>query len=80
MSGLIRSPYLGGAQQEQSQRAQLDINLLCHRDSKLSLAVLVAASKKQACPHLGHLISQLMPLLKEYEVKSLAKPSLWAKQ
>ncbi|RDH40752.1 MAG: hypothetical protein CFE62_002160 [Candidatus Aquirickettsiella gammari] len=79
VSGLIRSPYLGGAQQEQSQRAQLDINLRCHSESKLSLAVLVAASKKQACPHLGHLISQLMPLLKEYEGKSLAKPSLWAK-
>jgi probable DNA repair protein len=78
VSGLIRSPYLGASQQEQSQRAQLDIYLRCHSESKLSLAVLVATSKKQACPHLSGLISQLMPLLKEYDSQSFAKPSLWA--
>lgn len=78
VSGLIRSPYLGGAQQEQSQRAQLDIYLRCHSESQLSLEVLAASCKKQACPYLSDLISPLIPLLKEYNTLPLAKPSLWA--
>lgn len=78
VSGLIRSPYLGGSQREQSQRAQLDIYLRCHSESKLSLEMLLTTSKKQACPYLSDLISQLMPLLKAYTAKSFVKPSVWA--
>ncbi len=78
VSELIRSPYLGAALQEQSQRAQLDIYLRCHSENKLYLEALIATSKKNACPHLSGLISRLLPLLTAYDAKSLAKPSLWA--
>jgi ATP-dependent helicase/nuclease subunit B len=76
---LLRSPYLGGSQQEQSPRAQLDIYLRCTAENRLSLNQLLKVSYQQACPLLSGLITDLIPLIKKYPVNFLAKPSFWSK-
>ncbi|MFZ0219274.1 MAG: PD-(D/E)XK nuclease family protein [Candidatus Aquirickettsiella sp.] len=75
---LLRSPYLAGSQQEQSQRAQLDIYLRCHAENRMSLDQLLKMSHQQACPLLSGLIATLIPLIKKYPVNFLAKPSFWS--
>lgn len=78
INSLLRSPYLGGSQQEQSQRALLDVALRCKAESKLSLAQLVKISQQHACPLLSALITQLIPLVKKYTADFRAKPSFWS--
>lgn len=78
MNQLLCSPYLGGLQQEQSQRAQLDIYLRCYAENKLSLAQLVKMSHQHACPHFSGLITQLIHLIKKYPAEFLATPSFWS--
>ncbi|WP_342220733.1 PD-(D/E)XK nuclease family protein [Rickettsiella endosymbiont of Miltochrista miniata] len=75
---LLRSPYLGGSQQEQTARAQLDITLRCSAENRLSLDQLLRISNQQACPLLSGLITQLIPLVMEYPTHFLAKPSFWS--
>lgn len=75
---LLHSPYLGGSQQEQSQRAQLDISLRCFAETRLSLTQLIKISHQQACPLLSHLITQLIPLIKKYPNDFLATPRFWS--
>ncbi|OIZ95074.1 hypothetical protein A1D18_02970 [Candidatus Rickettsiella isopodorum] len=75
---LLRSPYVGGSQQEQSQRAQLDIYLRCTAENKLSLDQLLKLSQQQACPLFSHLITHLIHLIKKYPIHFLAKPSFWS--
>lgn len=75
---LLRSPYLGGAQQEQAPRAQLDITLRCNAENRLSLNQLLQFSDQHACPLLSGLITSLIPLIKKYPVNFLAKPSFWS--
>lgn len=75
---LLRSPYLGGAQQEQTSRAQLDIILRCMSENRLSLEQLLKFSYQHACPLLSRLITSLIPLIKKYPVNFLAKPSFWS--
>ncbi len=74
ISLLIRSPYLAYAQQEQSQRAQLDIYCRRHCENTLSLEQLIARSREQYCPHLSHLIQRLIPLIHQ---TSPQYPSQW---
>lgn len=78
ISELIRSPYLGGFQHEQSLRAQLDVQLRCHAESSISWEQLLTASKKCACSSLSRSIEQFNCVLNEYEPTCLAMPSHWA--
>jgi len=78
INSLLRSPYLGGSQQEQSQRALLDVALRCEAENKLSLMQLVQISQRHACPLLSALITQLIPLIKKYASDFRAKPSFWS--
>ncbi len=75
---LLRSPYLGGSQQEQTARAHMDITLRCSAENRLSLDQLLRFSRQQACPLLHDLITQLIPLVKKYPTQFLAKPSFWS--
>jgi ATP-dependent helicase/nuclease subunit B len=75
---LLRSPYLGGAQQEHASRAQLDIYLRCTAENRLSLDQLLTISGQQACPLLNGLITHLIPLIKKYSTNFLEKPSFWS--
>jgi ATP-dependent helicase/nuclease subunit B len=75
---LLRSPYLGGSQQEQAARAQLDITLRCTAENRLSLDQLLNVSYRHACPLLSHLIADLIPLIKKYPSYFLGKPSFWS--
>ncbi len=75
---LLLSPYLGGAQQEQAARAQLDVTLRSNAENRLSLDQLFKFSYQHACPLLSGLITSLIPLIKKYPVNFLAKPSFWS--
>jgi ATP-dependent helicase/nuclease subunit B len=75
---LLLSPYVGGAQQEQVPRAQLDITLRCTAENRLSLDQLLNISYQHACPLLSALITHLIQLIKKYPVNFLAKPSFWS--
>lgn len=76
---LLLSPYLGGSQQEQASRAQLDITLRNTSENRLSLEQLLTVSYQHACPLLSNLITNLSHLIKKYSVHFLAKPSFWSK-
>lgn len=78
INALLRSPYLGGSQQEQAARAQLDVTLRCTAENKLSLAQLLRISDQLACPLLSGLIAAVIPLIKKYPPHFLAKPSFWS--
>ncbi len=75
VSKLIRSPYLGAAEEEQSPRAQLDIYCRRYLESFISLEQLAQISQQQSCPQFGQLIHQLITVspnsCKQY-------PSQWA--
>lgn len=75
---LLRSPYLGGSQHEQSPRAQLDIYLRYTAENRVSLAQLLKISYQHACPLLSRLIARLIQLIKKYPVNYVAKPSFWS--
>ncbi|MGC1854063.1 MAG: PD-(D/E)XK nuclease family protein [Candidatus Aquirickettsiella sp.] len=75
---LLRSPYLGGSQQEQAARAQLDITLRGTVENRLHLDPLLRISNQHACPILSGLIAHLIPLIKKYPSHFLAKPSFWS--
>lgn len=75
---LLRSPYLGGSHQEQSQRAQLDIHLRCYAENRMHLEQLVKISAQQACPLLSCLFTQLIYVIKKYPADFLATPSFWS--
>lgn len=76
---LLLSPYLGGSQQEQASRTQLDITLRNTAENRLSLEQLLKVSYQHACPLLSNLITNLSHLIKKYPVNFLAKPSFWSK-
>ena len=60
VSKLIRSPYLGAAEEEQSQRAQLDIYCRRYLENFIGLEQLAQISQQQHCPQFGQLIHQLI--------------------
>src|ERR1043165_7995202 len=76
---LLLSPYLGGSQQEQVSRTQLDITLRNTSENRLSLEQLLKVSYQHACPLLSNLITNLTHLIKKYSADFLAKPSFWSK-
>ncbi len=76
LNRLIQSPYIGHAEDEKSQRAQLSIYLRCHVENTLALKQLALLSQQQHCTQLNQLISNLIPLVDKPPLQQL--PSQWA--
>ncbi|MDQ8039775.1 MAG: PD-(D/E)XK nuclease family protein [Rickettsiella sp.] len=76
ISKLLRSPYLGYADDEQSSRAQLDIYCRRYLESTISLEQLIEISQQQHCQQLSQLLKQLISNTQLTVSKQL--PSQWA--
>jgi ATP-dependent helicase/nuclease subunit B len=74
---LLRSPYLGYAQEEQCARAQCDMYLRRYAEHVISLDQLAQFSKQQACPRLSQLLDQFKLIF--YQDNNIKQyPSQWA--
>lgn len=76
VSALLRSPYLGYAEQEICARAKLDVELRKHAETFLSLRELLVAAKKYRCQHLAKLLNEYLAIIPA-ELTTLY-PSQWA--
>ncbi|OJA00099.1 hypothetical protein BEV13_04470 [Rickettsiella grylli] len=77
LHSLLRSPYIGGFQREQSPRASLDI-FLRSAENRLGLNQLITISEEQTCFILSRSLKTLLGLIKKYTCHFLAKPSFWS--
>lgn len=75
ISKLIRSPYIGAAEEEQSYRTQLDIYCRRYLENTINLEQLVQISQQQHCPQLGQMIDNLIT---SYACPIKQYPSQWA--
>jgi len=75
-SFLLRSPFLAYAEQEMTQRAQLDATLRAEMEPWLNLQQIIVAAKKNHCPQLAKLL-QAFNLTLENKVNHLF-PQQWA--
>lgn len=74
---LIQSAYIGYADDEKSQRAQLSIYLRRYAENTLTLKQLALLSQQQHCTQLNQLINHLIPLIDKQPTQQL--PSQWTK-
>src|SRR5712691_5975825 len=73
-SGLIRSPFLAGAESEMARRATLDVRLRRNLEATVALPKLIAFT--EPCPLLRHALEKVFALAGEAGEKS---PSEWAR-
>ncbi|OGA08281.1 MAG: hypothetical protein A3D95_08160 [Betaproteobacteria bacterium RIFCSPHIGHO2_12_FULL_69_13] len=64
-SGLVRSPFLGGAESEMAQRARLDAALREKLDARIPLAKLIGFT--EACPQLRRRLEALFACAKDLQ-------------